>query len=445
VPLSQWNNFYNFEELDQFFKEDKPGLFALVPTIQRFLPDETKLKIVINLFRLTNQEKVGYVDVDFVGDKANLLEFLANSDYPFPYNQDLLQDVFDQDEVNAYFWNHPLSFGAINTTLSSKIEDFYSYYLVNRRIMLRLSSKRPIDNAFDGANDLNLKSSVKLRTFAVGQANFSGLFYGHSRIPKCVFDLGCKDASNLNTKRFHAIDSDGYIVISHFDSDHINGFKYLQPRAYQRKFIMPSLPNVPFSATLISFVNEIAAKTNLNPNIYLIPNGAYQTSPYQLQILGRPVSIVDIYTGVVQRNGYRADPYQSTAENARGLICNISTVGGDKQALVPGDALYGNFPTRFSPSYLFVPHHGCDYGQSIQTINPAVLEKAVVLCSYNGHLGYHHPNLSHYKILLKLKKGHRWFRFIQKRSRPLIFNGAVPLRDHHSLKTKRSCISFKLN
>lgn len=317
--LSQWDNLDNFQDIQILLpKENESGPFALIPTIQRFLPNGTKLKIVINLFRLNGQESLDYLDTDFVDGKDRLLSFLSDNGCPFPYNQDLLQDVFNQDEVNAYFWNHPLSFGVKSTTLLSKIAVFYADYLLNKSMMLCFSSKPPVDGACGRANVSNPKNSVNLKTFAVGQTNFSGLFYGHSENPKCVFDLGCKDSQNINIKRFQSIGSKGYVVISHFDSDHINGFKYLRPKAFQRKFILPNLPNVPFSVTLIDFLNEIVTKTSFNPNICIIPNGAYQKKPYKLTIQGSPASVIKIYTGLVQRGKHPADPYQSTKENARG-------------------------------------------------------------------------------------------------------------------------------
>lgn len=431
---------FTCRKLNRYFRNLPANLpFVWVPTIQKFYPKNDLLKITLNFFQLTQQEKLTFWDIDFVDSRENFSNLIKRKYRSFPKELDLLNDNISVDQVNSYFWVNPNPSQQTSQNLLEKFQAFYSNYSKNRIVLLEKSSRDL--NYFTSSKDFS-KKSVNLRTFSVGQANFSGLFYGKSRTPDCVFDIGCKNPTPINIRRFRKIDSNGYVVLSHFDSDHINGSLYLLDRAFLRKWIMPELPNIPFSATLIGLLDRMVSATGGRPNLFIIPNNSFSSSPFSICINQRPSCSVDIYTGKVKPNGDPLDKNQSTSENAHSLICDVY-VDKNKRALLPGDALYKEFPKTFRPKYFLVPHHGCKYVGSLSHIAFKHIKKMFVLCRCPGHFGYHHPNLSHYQRL-KTKTKKRWLRFITRNNQPIIFDGNHSIIDHFSGQVSRSSYSFKL-
>ena len=216
----------------------------------------------------------------------------------------------------------------------------------------------------------------------VGQANFS-IGYDAGNNPKAVFDIGIPSKRNKFWKnKISGLSGDGIVVVSHYDADHIRGYNKLPEAVKERVWILPErrLNPTPLERNLLAWLNE--------SKIVFLRNIDYNKVKFNLKKHTVQIGNVNIFRG----NEKKQDRNQSTDENARSLICQIT---GRKTALLPGDSLYGEFPCRFSADYLVVPHHCCAYLNNIPTgkLDLDRIEKVIIFAG--GHNGYHHPNISH--------------------------------------------------
>lgn len=224
----------------------------------------------------------------------------------------------------------------------------------------------------------------------VGQANFS-IGYGKvSQKPLACFDVGVRSSTrawncrNYAVRKMGALDGDGVVVISHYDFDHINGYRFLSGAAADRIWFLPERRPSPTPP-------ERRLLAQLRPDrCVFLKDADYAQTPFDPARHTLRVGNITIYQG----NAKKKDPFQSTAENARCLICLVQD---QRSMLLPGDCLYEEFPTSFSVDYLAVPHHCCYYGAPVKNLNAARLRELIVFAGPNNQ--YKHPDVSHLRNL----------------------------------------------
>lgn len=222
----------------------------------------------------------------------------------------------------------------------------------------------------------------------VGQANCS-IGCRDDGHPCAVFDIGVR-SSNLGVpNRNHVkrilseLDEHGIVVISHYDFDHINGYRHMSPQAADRVWVLPERRPSPSPA-------ERSLLTLLRPqNCIFLPNVEYDKTPFDPNRHVLRIGNLDIYQG----NGKKVDPFQSTDENARSLLCFIKRRAS---LLLPADCLYEEFPTTFAPEHLAVPHHACFYDKPPAHIDASRLKELIVFAG--PHRRYGHPDLAHINL-----------------------------------------------
>lgn len=247
------------------------------------------------------------------------------------------------------------------------------------------------DNQLIADADALLRSEItRIECINVGQANFSMGYHGDSNHPLVVFDIGIRSQKSLRAypeNKLRQIDGNGIVIISHYDADHINGVRYLDPAAKNRIWFLPQKRLSPTSVerNLLTFLEHSRCA--------FLPDIDYRVTPFNPAVHVCRLGNLRIYQG----NAAKVDSCQSTSENARSLIC---TVKKDRTILLPGDSLYEEFPTDFgSIDYLVVPHHSCDYDKPVQNLRAPDLKELVVFAG--PHRGYRHPNFTHLRQLAR--------------------------------------------
>lgn len=264
----------------------------------------------------------------------------------------------------------------------------------------------------DNDNNLNIGNLVKVHPehrgicasdsinhiclFNAGQACFSAGYINYSDdfnwdnedlvSPTFVFDLGLR-GSNVRPLIVNLLENlsfFGYVIISHYDYDHINAIKYLNSEAIKyRTWYLPNPDNL-CKPSILAFFNKLSSS-----NIKIIPDNYDNSKPIK-------IGNITIYKGLKPKK----DRHQSTNDNSGGLIVMIKSeidTNYEKKMLIPGDALYQDFPIDFSNEmieYLVIPHHCCYYDVPIQNINIENIKKVFIPVS-KGHIGYRHPSINH--------------------------------------------------
>lgn len=271
---------------------------------------------------------------------------------------------------------------SINSYLSHKavIRGNDGFRLVTADGLEKINNLIPREPFIAGSNDLFLDTNgikkLSFKMFNVGQANCSCLIANGK--PIAIFDLGCQ---RINPELSNTIDffNNGNIFISHFDNDHINFGKRLFKKDHANiRIFYPALQDLD--------------SLSISAKIFLVGLSftKYELCPvvlYKNEIID--LGIVKIFQGVdVGKN------YNSSLSNSK---CLIALIKNKKSILVPGDALYKNFPISYKPNYLIIPHHGCklDPDAYLTNIDISNLEEAFVFCGPNRK--YKHANLTHLK------------------------------------------------
>ncbi len=219
-----------------------------------------------------------------------------------------------------------------------------------------------------------------MRLFNVWQANCSALYYGTK--VGVVFDLGNKNGKNrepvtmLTKELANKNDGDVLFVISHFHDDHVNLANHIP---YEK------LDNALFVFPFTEKPNTICFKARLmilSAYRYGIPMFFFADNVPMPAKIGD----IDLYKGSA-----KGSISENEKMNADGVIASFEL--GDKKILVPGDSLYEFWPKRFSPTHLIVPHHGCEYTNSMGNIDLNNVKEAFVSSKFN--VRYHHPNVLH--------------------------------------------------
>lgn len=310
--------------------------------------------------------------------------------YDFPLNSSL-------EEKNAFLAEHYFvnirkydeSIAAALDRLNERAIEFQADY--NTRYF---GDERNI-SAEESKNSMLLEQAVMkigngistIECMNVGQGNFS-IGYDAQKDPRAVFDIGIPAQCKTFLKnKISKLQKDGIVVISHYDSDHIRGFKLLPVSVKERIWILPERRKSP-TITERNFLEWLGDDHGI-----FLKNINYAKVKFDIRKHTVQIGNIRIFQG----NEKKRDNNQSTDENARSLICQIS---GKKKALLPADTLYKEFPTGFSKvNYLVVPHHCCEYKGSISNneLDLGKIEKVVVFAGKNNR--YHHPNITHLQCL----------------------------------------------
>ena len=329
----------------------------------------------------------------------DIIEKSRLHEYEFEGNENDMNDI---DTFNFYLATHYFmhktsdSYDHFNYQLSKLNEQANKYMREHNRSILEDSYATDISNARETSCTQLSRASSLLRAgishiecVNVAQANFSIGYDNSDGNPLAVFDIGirCK-VSNTRSyaiSKLQQIDENGITVISHYDFDHINGYRYLRPCAADRIWILPEKRLSPSSA-------ERGLLALLKPeNCIFLKDIDYSTTPFNRSMHTLKIGNLTIFQG----NAKKIDTNQSTDENARSLICLVKK---NRSILLPADCLYKEFPTNFDIEYLIIPHHGCSYEGPISNINNQSLKK-LVICA-GPHLGYKHPNIAHIQKLI---------------------------------------------
>lgn len=295
----------------------------------------------------------------------------------------------DNSEFTEYRYNHAMidrfwdDIGFTDPAADrdySGIAEKVQLYLSNATAAYYRVHRQNNPQAIKKARHLLSKDISYIECLNVGQANCSlGFGKTDKNDPLAIFDVGAAGTSHVKTKMRKATEK-GIIVISHYDSDHINGWTNLSNAALQRIWVLPE-PRPNPTSTEGRLLDAIAKE-----NCIVRWNVDYTQQPFQRSSHVLELGNIAIYQG----NCKKIDSDQSTDENARCLICLIT---GNQSMLLPGDCLYKEFPVSFSVDYMLVPHHSCCYTKDVTNINRQRLREIIVCAGPN--LGYHHPDISH--------------------------------------------------
>ena len=310
--------------------------------------------------------------------------------YPPDFATDLRYE-YPIDTFNAFLATHYFSL-APSAVPQNRLEHLnrlaYAYIDNHNRRVMRLmmegqDNSAGYDRLWKKANTYLSKGIDRIECLNVGQANCSLGYHAADARPLAVFDLGVRSTGASRPyaeNKLSQVDGKGIVVISHYDSDHIDGCRYLPKTAVNRIWILPfeRKNHTPHERFLMNFVKR--------ENCIFLNDVEYQYTPYNSALHSHTVGNVTVYQG----NARKIDSCQSTHENARSLLC---VVRKEKSILLPGDCLYEEFPKGFDVDYLMVPHHSCYYDKTITNIDLSKLEK-IIVCA-GPHKGHHHPNLTH--------------------------------------------------
>jgi len=244
-------------------------------------------------------------------------------------------------------------FLAIQRFLTTQIATVQNGNQIERAFM----DKVPISNTAD--------INYEVKIFNVGQGNWIHIlvYEGKKLISKVIFDIGIgngkgghldKTLRSLITKNAAREIIDNYIfVLSHWDSDHIQGVIELQRNQFYTTWIMPNLPD-----KVKNGAKRLAAFLMIDPNI----NGIFVDH----SLNGRLIFDNPCFKLGKGKGDGPGTQVSYTKENNLGLILVIKTERG--KMLFPGDCEYIQFPNNFITGQcydaLIVSHHGAKIKQS---------------------------------------------------------------------------------
>lgn len=233
----------------------------------------------------------------------------------------------------------------------------------------------------------------ELRVYNVGQANCSALIKYKEDQPEdykvlVVFDFGLQKKWGCNPElndMINKIDYTTTILISHFDSDHINNIaSHLLLKT--NRWIFPNYSGKAKRASkLFRILIKVASRKTLSHKIYKF------ATPYKLNDF---IKIFQ-YTGP-----YIKDHFQSTLINSQCLVSRISS--RNVNILIPADALYNEFDSEILDDkydYILIPHHCCEYPfhscDSRAFDIKKIIKNNTIGIVLSGENNYGHPNTIH--------------------------------------------------
>lgn len=323
--------------------------------------------------------------------KSHALGYFEDFDENFTLEWD--SDKWNEFLATHYFWCNV-----------SKNEQYHQELLHLNALASQFNNTYNYPDLEQSKNDSNIKERLsksnyflrdKIQTLEcinVGQANFTIGYTQGSEKPKAIFDIGVRSPTSKNRiyaqNKLKQINDESVIVISHYDFDHINGYRYLSPKVVDRIWILPDKRPFPSPAER-NFLNFLKYESCV-----FLKNIDYAKTPFNPLNHVLTIGNLRIYQG----NAQKTDLYQSTDENARSLMCLVKN---RKSILLPADCLYQEFPCEFDVDYMLVPHHACHYDSNISNIKISALKKIIIFAG--PHKGYKHPNLSHIRRLIGSK------------------------------------------
>lgn len=223
-----------------------------------------------------------------------------------------------------------------------------------------------------------------IKVYDVGNANFS-IGYNSNDEKVVVFDLGFRSSRKKDEiiDEFSTIDSNGYVVISHFDYDHINGYIHLEDEAFNRDWYLPyDSPKI----------NSTITEQKLFKKIPI----------YKRNVLKDGISKKILNVNIFKGEWSSKESNQSNKRNSNGLI---SVIDNNRNCLIPGDSLYLNFPQKYDIKEIdtiIIPHHCCNYNYKTKPdiINFNNITQAFVPTN-GGRKKYKHPNVTHLNMFNK--------------------------------------------
>lgn len=254
--------------------------------------------------------------------------------------------------------------------------------------------------------------NLKFRVFNVGQANCSCLLNSNNTV---FFDMGCM---KINKSLVDTINNTqkAVLIISHFDYDHINFARRLLIKKQKEIIcIYPAIEDdeyLTFAAKMVLIAFSLCG---------------FEMVPLRLEDSKCvKMGIVNLFQGTT-----KVDENQSTIMNARCLIALIKS--NDHQLLIPGDSLYKNFPIKFEPDYLIIPHHGCKYSTKkdmcLDNITENKVTDSFVFCG--PCLKYKHPNVLHLKHFYSDDRSRKIYRFSKNKHK---YKGSEIFNDDSFIK-----------
>lgn len=361
-----------------------------------FVVESYSMKLVDELAFYKNSRINYYIRYNsYIKCKQNFLEYIIRKYYDFDYVYQYNNNI---EDLNAFLATHYFTHGVpenledINI-LNTLARDYIERH--NLSIYNSLDIKDDygdVDSRLAKAQSLLQKEITRVECVNVAQANFTVGYESGENKPVAVFDIGINSSVTKSRRyaeqKLKQVDGNGIVVISHYDYDHINGYRYLGNDAPDRIWILPQrrLSPTPAERNLLSLLNP--------RNCIFLKDVDYSQTPFDAALHVLKIGNISIYQG----NAKKIDSDQSTNENARSLICLIKK---ELSFLLPADCLYEEFPTRFNADYMVVPHHGCAYNKPIININSRKLKALIIFAG--PHCGYKHPNLTHIQKLTSLR------------------------------------------
>ena len=225
------------------------------------------------------------------------------------------------------------------------------------------------EHGYRGENLVFATNKFYLKLYKCGQASISSLYNENKLV--ALFDFGSTHKRNpaivsLMYELNKTTDT-VYIIISHFDTDHINLYKKIDFRKKNFVFIIHECV-LEHETACYKALNEMLTK-NRCKIIKLTENEKFYNNLFEVQ----PSKVVAGST--------------LTEENQTSLFVKLAING--KLIYLPGDAMYENFCYSMMPTHLLLPHHGAYINHPIRTSNI----KAFVYAGHNKR--YKHPRYEH--------------------------------------------------
>jgi len=345
--------FYVYDEFKSFLTEND------------FEKDKLNLKDTVNdielnqfgalLIKLINERSINFDDERIIDELLIMVE-----KFRFDKENNNNEEVIEKylDDINEVFCKYCFSINdnafRYDEVIYSKINELVNITEYNPSIHYEdyVDGCKP---EIEPVHNVNL---YELRVYNVGQANCSALIKYKSEEKNdydviVVFDLGYQKNFKTNNKlddMIKKINGGTTIVISHYDSDHINNIAnhlYITTS----RWIFPNYDGKGKKALkTFQTLLKVAKKKTGSGTIHSFP------SPFNIS----PNISIHQYSGV-----RKLDPYQSTLMNSKCLVCKLSI--GEKDILIPADALYEEFgselvlPNNKKYDFVLIPHHGCKY------------------------------------------------------------------------------------
>lgn len=357
-------------------------------------------------------------------------------------DQDQLRLAFklgDEDSVNEILLKNPICVrrrGKIPDRWKDALLRFYNKYAKNiSHIETDSINWEKVKTVFSSAaQKAKENDTFCLQLLPAGQANCSILCQEQkdkARKAIGIFDLGIEEKT---TKKmiYNVLNYSSevrFVLISHYDFDHISAFPRVARNLKKCQWLAP-IPSKKYpTLATVQMVNQLSKFAN----VCFIPNDCLLL-PITLHI--GPGTTLTILQGHQTRVSKRYK-WTNSAENAHCLISFLQ--GPHGSILLPGDALYANFPVPFSPTFLVVPHHGCFYDGSINKKLFSNLQESFVF-SYitTSKPRYPHPNKQHLKTLIgpSVKHPRPVYRFQNEQANNWVFSGIAKAKQIDKLTTK---------